>query len=65
MYDIPFISMTAINRELPTSTLNNVIEVTNPDVDVKANDVEISTFRPRTGRRSENVDELTTGSASD
>ena len=49
--------MTMINRELTTSTLNGV--------DVKANDVEISTFRPRTGRRSENVDELTTGSASD
>jgi len=57
MCDIPFISMTMINRELTTSTLNGV--------DVKANDVEISTFRPRTGRRSENVDESTTGSASD
>ena len=38
MYDIPFISMTAINRELQTTTLNGV--------DVTANDVEIPTFRP-------------------
>ncbi len=38
--------MTAIDRELPTSTLNNVIEVTNPDVDVTTNDVEIPMFRP-------------------
>jgi hypothetical protein len=47
------------NRELPTSTSNNVIEVTNSDVDVTANDVEIPTLR------SGNVDESTTGSTSD
>ena len=55
-----------------TSTSNNVIEVTNPDVDVKANNVEIPTLRPTIdallvstrSRRSENVDESTTGLAS-
>ncbi len=52
--------------------LNNVIEVTNPDVDVKANNIEIPTLRPTIdallvstrSRRSENVDESTTGLAS-
>ena len=53
--------------------LNNVIEVTNPDVDVTANDVEIPMLRSTTdallvstrSRRSENVDESMTGSAFD
>jgi hypothetical protein len=44
---------------LPISTLNNVIEATNTDVDVTTNDVEIPTLR------SGNVDESTIGSASD
>ena len=35
----------AIDRELPISTLNNVIAAANPDVDVTANDVEITTLR--------------------
>jgi hypothetical protein len=35
----------AIDRELPISTLNNVIAAANPDVDVTANDVEIPTLR--------------------
>ena len=30
---------------MPTTTSNGVIEVTNSDVDVTANDVEIPTFR--------------------
>ena len=47
----------AIDRELPTSTLNGV--------DVTANDVEIPTFRSTIDRRSENVDESMTGSAFD
>jgi hypothetical protein len=46
-FDIPFIFYDgiAINWELPVSTLNNVIEVTNTDVDVTANNVEIMTLR--------------------
>ena len=72
-FNIPFIFYDgiAIDRELPT--LNNVIEVTNPDVDVTANDVEIPMLRSTTDAllvltrttNSENVDESTTGSASD
>jgi hypothetical protein len=44
-FNIPFIFYDgiAIDRELPT--LNNVIEMTNPDVDVTANHVEIPTLR--------------------
>ena len=58
-FNIPFIFYDgiAIDRELPT--LNNVIEMTNSDVDVTKNDVKITTLR------SENVDESTIGSASD
>jgi hypothetical protein len=49
------------------------VDVTNHDVDVTANGVEIPTLRPTIdallvstkSRRSENVDESTTGSASD
>jgi hypothetical protein len=37
--------MIAIDRELPISTLNNVIAATNTDVDVAANNVEITTLR--------------------
>ncbi len=46
-FNIPFIFYDgiAIDRELPISTLNNVIEVTNPDVDVTADNVEITTIR--------------------
>ncbi len=46
-FEIPFIFYDgiAIDWELPISTLNNVIEVTNPDVDVTANNVEITTLR--------------------
>ena len=43
MISIYFYDGIAIDRELPT--LNNVIEMTNPDVDVTANDVEIPTLR--------------------
>jgi hypothetical protein len=62
--------MTEIDRELPTSTSNNVIAATNTDVDVAANDVEIPMLRSTidallVSTRSENVDELTTGSSSD
>ena len=46
-YDITFIFYDdiAIDRELPILTLNSVIEVTNPDVDVTANNVKITTPR--------------------
>ena len=37
--------MTEIDRELPTSTSNNVIAATNTDVDVAANNVKITTLR--------------------
>jgi hypothetical protein len=62
--------MTEIDRELPTSTSNNVIAATNTDVDVAANDVEIPMLRSTidallVSTRSENVDESTTGSSSD
>ena len=50
---------------MPTTTSNSVIEVTNPDVGVTTNDVEIQTFRSMTDCRSENVDESTTGPAYD
>jgi hypothetical protein len=48
------------------ATSNSVIAVTNSDVDVAANDVEIPTLRQcrHERRRSENVDESTTGLAS-
>jgi hypothetical protein len=48
--------MIAIDQELPTTKSNSVIEVTNPNVDVTTNDVEIPTLG------SGNVDESTTGS---
>jgi hypothetical protein len=49
-----------------TSTSNDVIEVTNSDVDVTVNDVEIPTLRQcrHERRRSKNVDESMTGLAS-
>jgi hypothetical protein len=52
----------AIDRELPISTLNNVIAATNTDVEVAANDAPLVSTR---SRRSESVDESTTGPASD
>jgi hypothetical protein len=71
--DIPFIFYgdIAIDRELPTSTSNSVIAAANTDVEM-ANDVEIQTLRSTIdaplvstrSRRSENVDESTTGWAS-
>jgi hypothetical protein len=71
--DIPFIFYDdiAIDRELPTSTSNSVIAAANTDVEM-ANDVEILTLRSTIdaplvstrSRRSKNVDESTTGSAS-
>jgi hypothetical protein len=46
--------------------LDSVIEVTNIDVDVTANDVEIPTFRSTINVADpNNVDESITGSASD
>jgi hypothetical protein len=68
MYDIPFISMTAIDREWPTSMLMRGRR----DVDVTANNVEITMLRSTINatlvstrrRRSENVDESTIGLAS-
>ena len=62
--------MTEIDRELPTSTSNNVIAATNTDVDVAANDVEIPMLRSTidallVSTGSENVDESKIGSASD
>ena len=57
--------MIAIDRELTTSTSNNVIAATNIGVDATANDVKIPTLKSTIDCRSENVDELTTGSASD
>jgi hypothetical protein len=66
--DIPFIFYDDI-----VTDRENVIEVTNHDVDVMTNDVEIPTLRPTIeallvstrSRRSENVDESTIGSVSD
>ena len=43
MYDIPFISMTALRsiKSCRSSTLDSVIAAANPNVDVTANDARI------------------------
>ena len=53
-----------------SSTLDSVIAAANTDIDVAANDVKILMLRSTidallVSTRSENVDESTTGSASD
>jgi len=54
MYDIPFISMTAINRELPTSTLRRWDDERRRNTDVQTDD----------RLQIRKVDESTTGLAS-